>query len=277
MKSCTKCGVERPLDEFAKGRGFKDGLQYKCKSCCREYHRQYYQKNKAKIDAKNRRWAVAHPEKCRENVRKYEAKPSSKVKALAYREANREQRAEYNKRWDAANPDKLAAKQKTYRARHPERVRAGQKRYRAENPEFLAELKKKWNAANPEALLRHRKTRYSKPRNRLDAAIRGRVWKTIRRGGKNGKRTFEALGYNRDLLMAHLEAGFTEGMTWENYGGWHVDHIIPLSAFNYDTVDHIDFKRAWALDNLRPLWGDENMRKGSKLEAPFQPSLRLAG
>jgi hypothetical protein len=65
-------------------------------------------------------------------------------------------------------------------------------------------------------------------------------------------------------------------MTWGNYGQWHVDHKIPISAFNYETPDDIDFKRCWALKNLRPMWAKENISKGAKLDKPFQPALALS-
>ena len=78
--------------------------------------------------------------------------------------------------------------------------------------------------------------------------------------------------------MRHLEQHFTAGMTWENYGkqGWEVDHIIPRSAFNYETPDDIDFKRCWSLNNLQPLWGQENWSKGGRFEGEFQPSLAIS-
>ncbi|MFH1762494.1 MAG: HNH endonuclease, partial [bacterium] len=68
---------------------------------------------------------------------------------------------------------------------------------------------------------------------------------------------------------------FTNGMAWKNYGEWHVDHIIPRSVFNYEKAEDVDFKRCWALDNLQPLWGIENISKGNKLDADFQPALLL--
>jgi hypothetical protein len=62
-------------------------------------------------------------------------------------------------------------------------------------------------------------------------------------------------------------------MTWENYGDWHIDHKIPVSAFNFSKASDIDFKRCWKLSNLQPLWAAQNVSKGNKLERPFQPSL----
>ena len=65
-------------------------------------------------------------------------------------------------------------------------------------------------------------------------------------------------------LVAHLERQFRPGMNWANYGraGWHLDHIVPLASFDYSSPDDPEFKCAWALANLRPLWARENMSKG---------------
>ena len=55
-------------------------------------------------------------------------------------------------------------------------------------------------------------------------------------------------------------------MSWDNYGEWHIDHIIPVSSFSFDNVDSEDFKKCWSLTNLQPLWSYENIKKSNKLE-----------
>jgi hypothetical protein len=66
-------------------------------------------------------------------------------------------------------------------------------------------------------------------------------------------------------------------MSWDNYGSyWHIDHEIPVKAFNFKTPADIDFKRCWALKNLRPLSAFHNKSKGAKVDRPFQPSLAMA-
>lgn len=70
-----------------------------------------------------------------------------------------------------------------------------------------------------------------------------------------------AVGYSLVELVAHLESKFRPGMSWENYGEWSIDHIIPKAAFKFTSVDDPKFKECWALDNLQPLWAEENSKK----------------
>lgn len=103
-------------------------------------------------------------------------------------------------------------------------------------------------------------------KKRFQMAISSGVGGSLRRlGGRNDKRgrSWEKIvGYTRDELKVHLERQFIGHMSWENYGRvWHVDHIIPLASFKFTSADDPEFKAAWALTNLRPLWKKANMRK----------------
>lgn len=64
--------------------------------------------------------------------------------------------------------------------------------------------------------------------------------------------------------MIHLEKQFTEGMTWDNYGEWHVDHKKPMALFQFTSTDDEGFKECWKLENLQPLWGSDNLSKGTR-------------
>jgi hypothetical protein len=81
------------------------------------------------------------------------------------------------------------------------------------------------------------------------------------------------VNYTLKDLKKYLEKSFLPGMSWENYGQWHVDHRVPLSVFNFEKPEDNDFKRCWALSNLQPLWSIENIKKNNKLDKHFQPSL----
>lgn len=75
-----------------------------------------------------------------------------------------------------------------------------------------------------------------------------------------GKSSVEReLGYSMLDLRTHIQRQFVQGMTWDNHGyecgNWHIDHIVPKRHFN-------SIRCCYALSNLRPLWADENIKKG---------------
>ena len=81
---------------------------------------------------------------------------------------------------------------------------------------------------------------------------------------KNGESMFEYLPYTPLELYEHIESQFTEHMSWDNYGTyWHMDHIIPQVVLIYDSLKHPNFRKCWALNNLRPLEKFKNASKGS--------------
>jgi hypothetical protein len=135
---------------------------------------------------------------------------------------------------------------------------------RQRNLHKAREYGRTYYAANRDVLLKAANDNISTPRGKIDNAVSCGVSRGIRRGSKNGRRSFDLLGYSLEGLMSHLESQFEPTMTWENYGfyGWHIDHKKPLASFNYETPDDPQFKQAWALSNLRPLWAEANWRKG---------------
>lgn len=78
---------------------------------------------------------------------------------------------------------------------------------------------------------------------------------------KNKNRTEEILGYKKNDLKARIEYQFKDGMSWDNYGDWHIDHKKPISRFLAQGIT--DPKIINALSNLQPLWSHENLSKGS--------------
>lgn len=202
-------------------------------------------------------------------------------KSRKWRADNPERVLEQSRAWRAANPERKHQNDREWRANNKGKANESNRKWREKNPELAAALIEDWRRRNPEKSRAYgRKSdakRRSEPGGKIDNAVSNGIWKSLK-GGKSG-RSWEALvGYTLADLMAHLERQFLPGMTWENYGrgGWHIDHIIPRSAFNYETPDDIDFKRCWALENLQPLWELDNFSKGARLESPFQPSLAIA-
>lgn len=106
------------------------------------------------------------------------------------------------------------------------------------------------------------------PHQKISQNISSRVVKSIN-GTRPETKLFELLGYTKEELKQHLESQFKENMVWKDCkeqfnftGNWHIDHIRPVSSFNFTTTDCEDFKKCWALENLRPLWAEDNRLKG---------------
>jgi hypothetical protein len=83
----------------------------------------------------------------------------------------------------------------------------------------------------------------------------------LQKGVKSIK-TLELLGCTVEDLRLFLEAEFVDGMTWENYGKWHIDHIQPCASFNIE--DPEEQKKCFHWTNLQPLWAKDNLKKGAK-------------
>ena len=64
-------------------------------------------------------------------------------------------------------------------------------------------------------------------------------------------RTFKLVGCKLAFLKGDLEAKFTEGMTWENHGEWHIDHIKPCCSF--DLTKEEEQIKCFHYSNLQPL------------------------
>ena len=118
-----------------------------------------------------------------------------------------------------------------------------------------------WNKKNIDPLHKILRDRVSR---RMRQSLSGRNL------SKNWAHIFDMLGYTVDDLKRHLESKFQPGMTWDNIGQWHIDHIRPDSWFNYSSIDDEEFKKCWALDNLQPLWAKENISKGNKYEGAYK-------
>lgn len=149
-----------------------------------------------------------------------------------------------------------------WRATHRERVSIYFKEYRQKNPE-------KCRLVMMSGKSKKRKT----PSGKLSHNISVLIWQCLKRN-KNKWHWEILVGYTLNQLKTHLEKQFNSSMSWDNYGPyWHIDHIIPIAAFNFTGPEDIDFKKCWALSNLRPLEALKNVKKCARLGKPFQPSL----
>jgi len=139
------------------------------------------------------------------------------------------------------------------------------------NQEHRREYHKQWRTENVD---KWRKTKRDYEKNRKDsdplyklvANFRTAIWTVLKESNvdKYGH-YFDVLQYTPEELIIHLEKQFVPDMTWDNYGIWHVDHKLPITSFDIQEMGDDEFMRCWCLDNLQPMWGEENIRKSNKL------------
>lgn len=215
------------------------------------------------------------------------------ITAVALNAAHPERHSVYQARYRTNNPGKVAEAQRANDARperkERQRLRAARKRktpdgiaygqeYRSRPEVKKADAARQKTPAGKARGCRHK----AKPETKLKAAQRmrevratpmgclnNRMSVALNRGLKTGKdgATWSALvGYTADELRRHLERQFLPKMSWANTNIWHIDHIIPLASFSFTSPDDPEFKAAWSLANLRPLWALKNMSKGAKRE-----------
>lgn len=150
------------------------------------------------------------------------------------------------------------------RKSNPERVKEIRRNSRNKHAEKSRESKKKWAEENKDHIRKYKREKYKNdPIYKMQLVCRQMVKRMFKSTGiKKCYKTQEVLGYNAKDLKLHIEKQFKEGMTWDNYGEWHIDHIIPISSAKslYDGI------RLSQLENLQPLWAEENILKGDKLD-----------
>ena len=128
--------------------------------------------------------------------------------------------------------------------------------------EDWAKNNEKRNAARRKNLQRRRD---EDSQYRVKMALHVRLYDAVKhhRGVKSAK-TLELLGCTVEQLQTFLEAEFAEGMTWENYGEWHIDHIRPCASFNLE--DPEEQKKCFHWTNLQPLWAKDTLAKSDRLD-----------
>ena len=151
--------------------------------------------------------------------------------------------------------------------------KAASDRYYLKNKENIAKRDRVYRLANKTKIdarnLAYQKRRYQEnPKYRAVVNARLRVSNFLR----NKEKFSKSLGCSFNEFCKHIESRFKPGMSWDNYGEWHIDHIFPLSLA-YIQGEKL-FKESCNYKNLQPLWAIENLKKGAKLE---QANLKDSG
>lgn len=130
-------------------------------------------------------------------------------------------------------------------------------KWRKENGDYKRDCDRKWRNENKARWKELRKKYTSIPIVKVANNLRKRLREFI-----NGERQLPGVGCTRDELKRHIELQFKDGMTWENYGQWHIDHIRPCASF--DLLDPEQARQCTHYTNLQPLWAKDNLSKGAK-------------
>lgn len=124
--------------------------------------------------------------------------------------------------------------------------------------EYRQANRKVLSAKSAEYIKRRRQT---EPLFAVKARMASRVRDALlAKGLKKESTTEEMLGCNIEEFKAHIERQFLRGMSWENSGLWHIDHIVPCASAS----DESELIALFHFTNLRPVWAKANLAKSSK-------------
>ena len=177
---------------------------------------------------------------------------------------------ERRQRWAASNPEAVLEHNRNYRLNMTEEQKEKERNRKAESARRNGATRQAWRKKNPEKVaiynLRSRVKRSADPVLAIAHRLRSRVQTSLKaHKGIKASKTEALVGCSWAFLRCYLEAQFTEGMTWENMGEWHIDHIVPCASF--DLTDPAQQRECFHYTNLQPLWWQDNLSKGAKLVA----------
>lgn len=142
------------------------------------------------------------------------------------------------------------------------RCRDCSKAYYQDNKEEILTQQKTYKEANPEkvkALDKARKEAHKDdPCFILMRSQDSRIYSALK-GIKRAASSKELIGCSWDEMATHIESQFQPGMTWQNHGTWHIDHIRPCSSFDFN--DPEQQYECFHYTNTQPLWAADNLTK----------------
>jgi hypothetical protein len=248
MKTCNRCNKEQPLSNYRIDKKCKDGHANPCKDCKRIYTREYQRANTVRHGERRRRWTKEYYQKNKEKINK----------------RNKEEKKKHPE-WDSNSYKRNSHK---YKERKVEYARKNFERTKIYNQKWRDENKLK---LNEKARLYKKNKSKTNPLFKVQNSLRSRIKVAlIRRGYEKTSQTHILLGAPNEIVIKHIERQFPKGMTWENYGLWQIDHIIPLASAKTKE----EMEQLCHYTNLQPMWAKDNMSKGKKI-IPTQIKLTI--
>jgi hypothetical protein len=234
----------------------------------KEYQKKYqqaYRKNKKeelKIKSKAYREANKEEEKMRSKSYYEQNKDRIKSRVTQYHKHNREQILIKKKNKYKSNKESHKTSCKKWADNNKELIAANKKNYRESNKEKIKEYAKHYYQHNKEKIkrnvwLNHKRRLLTDKLYATKHKLRILIYNSFKRIAQNKPTdTLSLLGCTWEEAKAHFESLFREGMSWENHGEWHIDHIRPVSSFGMDELHLMNH-----ISNLQPLWAKDNLSK----------------
>jgi hypothetical protein len=169
---------------------------------------------------------------------------------------------EYLKQWYLKNIKWKKEYDREYRKKYYNKVRRDRYKNDYEYRKKIREARNEYGKRPEQKIKRnlYLKNKLKTDHNyKLIHTIRVRI-KDVLRGHSKSDSTINMLGCTIEELWKHLESKFKPGMTKENHGKWHVDHIIPCAIFDLSKPE--EQIKCFHYTNLQPLWAIDNIRKG---------------
>lgn len=249
-KTCTRCGVEKPEEEFS----FKYKKSGNRRAICRLCQKTEHLLHRDEINAVRR-----------ERLRLARQDPVFVAKEKEAKRASYQRRKHVQVAWRKKNRAKVNEGKLRGYYRNKEAILIRQKAKRDADIEAFREKRKQNRIARREEIRKYDRE-YGKTRRQDDVNFRilGNLRNRIRLAIRNkSESTKDLLGCSLDEFKAHLQAQFTPEMNWENYGSyWSIDHIIPCAAF--DLTDPEQQKKCFHWTNCQPLTKSQNSIKSGK-------------
>jgi hypothetical protein len=157
--------------------------------------------------------------------------------------------------------------QKEYRLKNKEKKAAADKKYYENNKESIAKYKRQHYLDNKERIEKYRNEwRNNKFKTdslfKLTYSTRNLIKKSFKTNGYSKKsKAYEILGCTFEEFKQYLEKQFKKGMSWNNHGEWHLDHIYPVSL----AKDEDELIKLNHYTNFQPLWAIDNIKKSNKI------------
>lgn len=223
-----------------------------------EIGKRYRVENKDAVKEKNKRWRSENHEWRREYEKSrwdtdlsYKSKCKDAIKRCNDKKKKSLYENQYNNQDFVLFVDSGIRARKRERQLYKQRVK-GRENYKLNSERYRKEYTDKY---------------HSDSAFRLNERVKSQFRKCLIKDRAMGK-YYKLLGYDEYELKDHLESKFKPGMSFKNMGEWHVDHIKPKSWFNLlnddGSVNEEEVKKCWALDNLQPLWAQENISKNNR-------------